>query len=143
MPINWGPVSAWMVMVVALGSLALVEYLRRYFISKEQHDNEAKKLARETERLEREIAGRLERIERSIETKMVTQDQHKVFGERIGAVEEKSTEARAEARFAKETSAKASSDVEYLTRRMEEMIAGALKELRTQVQILGEQRRTS
>lgn len=142
MPVHWGPLSAWTVGAVSVALLALVEYLRRTFVTKEQLRYDGAKLARETDRLEREMAKRLENIERGIETSLVTKEQHKNFGERIGLVEERVTEAKSEAKHAHEKSTQASSDVRFLAQRMEDVVSTAIRELKEQVSELSRQGRS-
>lgn len=71
MSMHWGPASAWIAMCTAAALLALTEYLRRTFTSKEAFTLHQKELSARCARIEE----RMERLDRYIQEREQRQEQ--------------------------------------------------------------------
>lgn len=136
---QWGSMAAVFGIIGGILLLALVGYLGKFFTpTKETERLEAKLTRAEKDILEKltELKRMMEQARLQHEERYVTMKEFNGLGGRLDDIKEQFTEVQAESRAAFNLANGASSDVRHLTKRLEEVIGDAMKELREEVKEL-------
>ena len=123
MPVHFGPMSAWSVIIFGVLSLALTEYFRKTFQTQKDAELERKEIIAWLKRLD----GTMEKMDGHIrdghsEDRIVSRREFNGLGDRVNKHEREMGEIHGEARQALALGKEAALGVSHLSQRMEDLI---------------------
>lgn len=136
-PLHFGPISAWGPIITVVGLLAMTEYFRRTFKTREAADKDREEIERLVDSLKEDIANldaHLRSGNAQAETRLVTRHEFNGLGERHNRMHVELEKLTVEVRSAVALSTQASADVRHLGQRMEDVIAAPLRTLSERVE---------
>lgn len=123
--IQWGPMSAWTVIGFSMALMALVEYMRRHFVSKEKADaqfllvcNKIDELRRDLEKMDSHITFSNTRNESTFVSRLELNG----VTSRMDVFQRELAETTAESRAAFVLANQVSTDIRHLTTRFTDLL---------------------
>lgn len=123
MPVHFGPMSAWMVIITGVLLLAMTEYFRRTFQTQRDAVSERRELCDRLDRIEKAMGKMDDHIrDGRSDDKVVSRREFNGLGDRVNRHEREMGEIHGEARQALALGKEAALGVSHLTQRLEDLI---------------------